>query len=432
MASPPAWSIGTSKRSADKAHGVPGPGAYNAGQKNKPNNPSWRLGTSSRSVERRSEVPGPGSYNSPGKVSSTAPQYVFGAKTSTDFKGFTPGPGAYNPSSLRGYDAKAPSYTFRVKSAHPDDKTKVPGPGTYDQSSRIANQASPAYRIGSSKRDDIYHTGATPGPGTYSTRPNSAYGPKYGFGSSERDSSNAMNRTAPGPGAYNYKGDFGGNGRGTSLVPRRPDSALLGGTRNPGPGAYNPSMSLKTSPPAYRIGSATRDSKDRSGTPGPGNYDPRLMSGNQNVKIGTSTRTGLYGNKTTPGPGTYNYGTKVGEGPKYVINPRRDDDANGKNSKYIPGPGAYNPSVDAVKSKNSSIGIGTSSRYDLHPTKANPGPGQYDTRGRLAGPQWGFGTQSRSQERKSEAPGPGQYKIPHTVGDVPKYAYGSSPLKIHL
>lgn len=414
-------------------HGIPGPGSYNANQRNKTNNPSWRLGTSSRSVERRSEVPGPGTYNSPGKVSAAAPHYGFGSKTSTEFRSFTPGPGTYNAGSLRGYDQKPPSYSFRIKSAHPDDKTKVPGPGTYDQTSKVANQAAPAYKIGSSKRDDIYRSGSTPGPGTYTTRPNSAYGqgPKYGFGSSERDSIDGMNRTAPGPGAYNYKGGFEEGGKGTSLVPRRPESALFA-AKSPGPGAYNPSLSMKTAPPAYRIGSAVRDSKDRSSTPGPGNYNPHAVSGNQNIKIGTSTRTGLYGNKSTPGPGTYNYGTKVGEGPKYIMNPRRDDDVNTKNSRYIPGPGAYNPTVDLTKSKNSAIGIGTSNRYDFHPTKANPGPGQYDTRGRIGGPKYGFGSEVRGNERKSEVPGPGQYKLPHTVGDVPKYAYGTSALKIHL
>jgi len=436
MASPPAWSMGTSKRNFDLTpHEVPGPGAYNSTLNTKKSNPSWRVGTASRSTERKVEVPGPGTYNSPGKISTNAPRYGFSAKTAVDFKDFTPGPGAYDAAGSRGFDVKAPSYSFRIKSAHPgQNRVTAPGPGAYDQTSKVGNQKAPSYRIGSSKRDDIVRSGSTPGPGTYQTRPSTAAdGPRYGFGSSERDASTGNGRTAPGPGAYTYKGSFDQGGKGHSLVPRRPDSAIFGASRSPGPGAYNPSASVKAAP-AYRIGSAvrdTRDTKERASTPGPGNYNISYIKGNQNVRIGTSTRKAIYEERNTPGPGAYTHGSKVGEGPKFIMNPRRDDSSLIVN-KFVPGPGAYNVKVDATKLSNSAVGIGTSNRVEINPTKANPGPGQYDTRGRLGGPKYGFGTGIRDQEVKNNVPGPGQYKLPHTVGDVAKYAFGSSPLKIHL
>jgi len=439
MASPPAWSIGTSKRSTDwRAGGQPGPGSYNPRNPHNQTSPAWRLGTANRSVDRRNETPGPGSYNSPGKISTSAPMYGISGRPKTEYKAFAPGPGAYNPTGFRGYDTTPPAYSFRVKTATPDGRNQVPGPGTYDQTSRIQNQTSPGVRMGSSKRDDLYRSEATPGPGTYTTRPNSAFnkesGPKYGFGTADRNEINSMSKTLPGPGAYNFKGTFEEAGKGTSLVPRRPDSAMLSASRTPGPGAYDPTLNIKTQQPAYRIGSASRDglSREKSGTPGPGNYNPALTKSGQNIKIGTSMRSPLSASVKTPGPGSYQFSPKVGEGPKYIINPRRDDVAKSQQSRYIPGPGAYNPSVEFVKGKNPAIGMGTSSRDGLYATKSNPGPGQYDVRGRLGGPKWGFGSEQKTSEYKSSTPGPGTYNLKSTVGDVPKYAYGSAPLKIHL
>lgn len=437
MSSPPAWSIGTSKRSTDwRGSGQPGPGQYNAGLSHKNAAPSWRLGSASRSGDLRTDTPGPGSYNSPGKISTKSPEYGFGQKTQSNINSFTPGPGAYDGNALRGYEQKSPSYSFRQKTGIAGDNMKVPGPGSYDQTSRIQNQNSPAYRIGTAKRSDLHNSNAAPGPGSYSTRPQSAYGresgPKFGFGTADRNNIDNMSKTLPGPGAYTFKGEFDSPMKGTSMVPRRPDSALVSASRSPGPGAYNPSLTTKNSAPAYRMGSASRDGLyGKSGAPGPGNYDVRPATTGKNIRIGTSVRSPLNGNSTTPGPGSYNYNSKVGEGPKFVMNPRRDE---GKlqNSRYVPGPGAYSPSVEYVKNSAPRSGMGTSQRGGLYSSKSNPGPGQYDVRGRIGGPKYGFGSQSRSGGYGTATPGPGHYDHKHYVGDVPKYAYGNAPLKIHL
>jgi len=426
--------MGTGKRNNWRANATPGPGNYNPLTKHHQSSPGWRLGTASRSVDHRSDTPGPGSYNSPGKISTTNPQYGFGGKSAQSFKSITPGPGTYDSNSLKGYENKPPSYSFGAKTNLINDKTKVPGPGTYEQTSRIQNQASPAYGLGSAKRDGLYRSSATPGPGMYAVRPSSAFnkesGPKYGFGSATRDDINGLAKTAPGPGTYEFKGVFESPGKGTSLVPRRPDSALFSAGRTPGPGAYEPSLSTKNKGPSYRIGSASRDTKDRAFAPGPGNYEPRSIQGNQNIKIGTSQRAPLSANKNTPGPGTYEYSLKVGEGPKYIMNPRRED--NNQGTRYVPGPGAYTPAVELVKEKSPGVRMGSSNRSDLHGPRLNPGPGQYDVRGNLAGPKWGFGSDQRGRDYKSTVPGPGSYNLPTTVGDVPKYAYGNGQLKIHL
>jgi len=178
-------------------------------------------------------------------------------------------------------------------------------------------------RIGTSKRSDL-HGGdkSAPGPGAYATRPNSAYnrdsGPKYGFGSADRNALNNMSKTMPGPGSYQFKGEFESPGKGTSMIPRRPDSAMLSASRSPGPGAYNPDGTVgNTKAPAYRIGSASRDGfYGKNGAPGPGNYEPRQVQSTKNIKFGTSVRSPLNGNNKTPGPGSYDLSTRVGEGPK--------------------------------------------------------------------------------------------------------------------
>jgi len=440
MASPPAWSIGSGKRSNDwRGSAAPGPGAYNATASNRTSSPNWRIGSATRSEDRRSNAPGPGAYNSPGKMSTTSPKFTMGMKTSQSTDRYTPGPGAYDANGGRGYDVMAPSYSMAARTNNGGSKSFAPGPGAYDQTSRIQNNSSPNYRIGSAKRDGCGQTSATPGPGAYSTRPQSAYnahsGPKHGFGSEQRGGLDNMSKTLPGPGQYSHRGDFDSPGKGTSLVPRRPDSAYLSGSRTPGPGAYAPSLTDKAKGPSYRIGSASRDgtsSGNRLGSPGPGAYNPAYTKGNKNVKIGTSTRSNLSASAYTPGPGAYDQRTKVGEGPKHIMNPRRDDVTKSKNDKYVPGPGAYSPSLNLTKSQNSTCKMGTSTRGDFYGSKSNPGPGQYDTRGNMKGPKWGFGSERRGNDLKSQTPGPGHYQHKHYVGDVAKYAYGSSPLKIHI
>ena len=125
-----------------------------------------------------------------------------------------------------------------------------------------------------------------------------------------------MAKTLPGPGSYDLRGVFEEEGRGTTLVPRREDHKLKSASRSPGPGSYNPTLYTKDQAPAFKMGSAQRDSPTKGGAPGPGNYDPRLIQGGQNIKIGTSMRSPLSMTGPNPGPGAYDSGPRVGEGPK--------------------------------------------------------------------------------------------------------------------
>jgi len=435
MASPPAWSMGTSQRNAFVGNTAPGPGSYESKIANKHSTPSWKVGTGPRGVDRKSDTPGPGTYNSPGKISTAAPQHGFGVKSPERLQSANPGPGAYDANAIKGHERNQPSYSFGSKTNAINDKTKVPGPGAYEQDSKIMSQTSPGFRVGTAKRDGLYRNSETPGPGMYGVRPTSAFnrdsGPKYAFGTAGRDELNAMSRTLPGPGAYDNKGIFESPSKGATIGSRRPDSAMFTSGRYPGPGAYTPSLSDKKGSPAFRIGSASRDTRERAGAPGPGAYEPQNLRGKQNVRIGTSVRDPLNRSGNTPGPGSYDYSQKVGAGgPKYIMNPRRDDNA--ANTRYVPGPGAYSPEVGVTRDRNGGVRIGTSNRNNLYDTKANPGPGQYDTRGRIGGPKFGFGSESRGKDYKSGTPGPGAYEHKSKIADVPAYVFGGGPLKIKL
>jgi len=46
----------------------------------------------------------------------------------------------------------------------------------------------------------------------------------------------------------------------------------------------------------------------------------------------------------------------------------------------------------------------------------------YESKSGFAGPQYRFGNEKRSFYRTNEIPGPGQYSVPCSIGDVPKYA----------
>jgi Sperm-tail PG-rich repeat len=52
-----------------------------------------------------------------------------------------------------------------------------------------------------------------------------------------------------------------------------------------------------------------------------------------------------------------------------------------------------------------------------------PGPGNYNPRKRptSAAPAYGFGSSTRGQLTREATPGPGTYKVPSRIQDVPHY-----------
>ena len=119
-----------------------------------------------------------------------------------------------------------------------------------------------------------------------------------------------------------------------------------------------------------------------------------------------------------PGPGSYTIPQRGVEGPNYSLRSRQHI----KQVVANPGPGAYDVvSQDTVANKNPSFGLGTETRNRPNKTEGNPGPGQYNTAGKLEGRLYGFGTdKGREKEIKKEHPGY-VYNPPSTIANIPKY-----------
>jgi hypothetical protein len=325
---------------------------------------------------------------------------------------------------------------MRARTVQPGERVHPPGPGAYTSNMDKYLQGSPNCKIGTSKREGLVNASNVPGPGTYNgARANSVQnGPKYGFGTSKRVGIDDLSKTAPGPGAYNLGVGMKATGGGATIVPRRP----ISGSENvkaPGPGAYEPKLNGRNSSPSYKMGSAQRsyDEREQKSKPGPGQYEIKnAHSGAPSYKIGSSQRQDISQSGVGPGPGAYSYNSRAIEGPKHVMTARHEDTSLNY-LKSTPGPGAYTPAFDKSKDRSPAVGIGTSARSDLAGLKVVPGPGQYDVRGRLGGPKWGFGAEERAGITNSPhgQPGPGHYNLPSKFADLPKYALGNSPLKIH-
>ena len=109
-----------------------------------------------------------------------------------------------------------------------------------------------------------------------------------------------------------------------------------------------------------------------------------------------------------------------------ITNPFKSEENPYSTINHNPGPGQYNDRYGNIKIKNPSWKIGTSQRDDeLKRIKREgvPGPGMYefDDRTKMKAPEYAFGHEKRGKIRKSETPGPGQYKIPCSFDDVNEY-----------
>lgn len=102
---------------------------------------------------------------------------------------------------------------------------------------------------------------------------------------------------------------------------------------SPGPGAYDAhATQMMKKAPGWRIGSATRDDRERAilrnKIPPPGTHNPNFDSvGTKQASwsFGTSTRPALNQTKNTPGAGTYDIPGKAIEGPAFVIGLKLDN-----------------------------------------------------------------------------------------------------------
>ncbi len=159
---------------------------------------------------------------------------------------------------------------------------------------------------------------------------------------------------------------------------------------------------LRNGSPSYSPGRGSRTdfTKEKEHVPGPGTYRPDSPSKTIGTKIGLSERKVFSGQSDTPAPGTYEIPSKISESPTFTIGRKSPE----KHENGIPGPGEYNAEVVRLRDKSPQFSISKAPRKDMTDTArvANPGPGAYEAkRPTSAGPQWKFGSESRSRYNES-------------------------------
>ncbi len=135
--------------------------------------------------------------------------------------------------------------------------------------------------------------------------------------------------------------------------------------------------------------------------------------------------------KLVPAPGTYDIKSKAFEGlekPKFFMGQKLTFDDTSKYIHSLPGPGTHNSSINPTRTKAPVFSMGARIKTLKDSTAIVPGPGEYVNSAeklRMTAPSFGFGTSKRPEiggNRKTQVPGPGAYKIPSKIQDVPAYA----------
>eukprot|EP00416_Gambierdiscus_australes_P045657 CAMPEP_0171096098 /NCGR_PEP_ID=MMETSP0766_2-20121228/43556_1 /TAXON_ID=439317 /ORGANISM="Gambierdiscus australes, Strain CAWD 149" /LENGTH=253 /DNA_ID=CAMNT_0011555005 /DNA_START=51 /DNA_END=813 /DNA_ORIENTATION=+ len=177
----PKWSF-KGRRDSPRMLETPGPGTYSGSGPTTPRfrrNPSYGFGTSPRENFRTAAAPGPGQYT-PSDVRRGSEKYGFGTSQRQSARhpqnGHSPGPGSYSHREPMGTGPKHALSARRDSVKVPE----VPGPGSYlAADSPLAQSQVPKYGFGTSPRNSKSAQTLTPGPGQYSSKPTSLNGPKY-------------------------------------------------------------------------------------------------------------------------------------------------------------------------------------------------------------------------------------------------------------
>lgn len=189
----------------------------------------------------------------------------------------------------------------------------------------------------------------------------------------------------------------------------------------PGPGAYNTRGNMGNFSSSYTMRARTSAwSKDQQ-SPGPGNYNPAKSFGSQGMKKSMSVgniRGKLSSTSATPGPGAYEAvrleNATTNRPPSFSMRPRTSYMATGK--KNTPGPGNYTISTHIGKGLSKSMSMRTLSKSA--PSAAVPGPGAYAPvlAGANRSPAYTLRARTKHLGAVDESPGPGAYKLGTYVG----------------
>jgi hypothetical protein len=174
-------------------------------------------------------------------------------------------------------------------------------------------------------------------------------------------------------------------------------------------------------------------SKEKLYVPGPGNYQPNVNSNKikgPSWRFGTSNKTDANPYASNPGPGNYNISKGLGQdAPKYSLTSKNNYSGGSAAKNLVPGPGQYSlENSQQTMTKPPTWKIGTASRDDNLKKVVRegfPGPGNYNSEKGASNPKYSFGRDPRIKSAYSDGPGPGQYKVPVSVFNVPTFVQGS-------
>ena len=298
---------------------TPGPGNYNLRNDKQLLVPSYKFGNEKKrglELEGSKGVPGPGNYNyNADPLHEKHPKYTFGKEQRGDYiPNRNPGPGQYDYKHYIGKEG--PRITMSAKYGNPlavGDSKYVPGPGQYGETNlNKYRPKTPAYRIGTAKRQGLYNSLDNPGPGQYGpdrctnqVRPKT---PTWKIGTGKRPDLNPGDKTVPGVGNYNISKGIGSGGPKYTMVGK----GNMGDVKNgvPGPGQYSGTDAIYRKNPSWKIGTGCRNDDlkrvIREGVPGPGMYEyyDKTKTKAPNYRFGTEKRGGS-AKSDTPGPGQY-------------------------------------------------------------------------------------------------------------------------------
>lgn len=401
------YTMGMDERDKVRREPGPGPGSHDIKSMNWRGPPFKKNDPPKETVVERDHT-GPSSYNI--VLKSRAPKYSFGAKGGAGGRGF-------------GYRNRG-------------QKDTGPGPGTYE--SKDVQFKKPTTKFSKAGKSSLQKmTGPHPSV-EFDPQPAKVESDHYTFPLSKRfDDSKDRTKKNPGPGEYEV----------LNTLPKGKHMSILGGTLRkpkvtdngvPGPGNYFedgapsdylnhvPGVVLGNGPPRFKEQVPEDDGQAYKGD----TETPKKS--NKGWSFPKGERDPLKSKFEIPAPNAYSVtefpaadGSKIDEKDKekkYKFHMGMRTNYKANKGQETPGPADYEP--DLYQPSTVKHVFSTGMRSDLGVGKAylQPGPGAYEIRGKVEGPQVKFGNEVKNTKiKKTYEPGPANYDIPGTVGNIPRY-----------
>lgn len=403
------YTLGMAERDKRKVSDVPGPGTHNI-KTHIGAGPAYTMGGGEKDTKGERDQTGPSSYNI--VLKSRAPKYSFGGR----------------PGITLGFGNKG------------QFKSMKPGPGAYE--SNDVQFKKPCTKFSKAGRDSLVKTHGPPPSTEFNPQPAALESNKYSFPRANRldDPGRDRNARKPGPGEYEV----------LKMLPKGQAKSMLGGSLDPpkmkdngvpGPGNYFveqteseylnhiPGVKIVSKPPRFKE-RADKDDDAKKYIDKGSNIIPHKTE--PGFSIGRGLREPIKNKFHTPAPNAYNVvdfpvdedkkGEDKGLEKKYKFHMGMRTNYKANRGQDMPGPAEYYP--DLYEPITHAHLIGTGQRSDLGVGKSylTPGPGEYEVRGKFEGPQIKFGNEVKNTKiKKTYEPGPANYDLPGTVGNIPRY-----------